>query len=200
MASRPSRTEIAEQDRSQLKRQQDFRTAADAVATALCEFYEVEAIALIGSVAQPLAREVPRFQPYRRFGIEILHECKDVDLALWISRLDRLRELGRARSVAVSRLYAEKGIGVAHHQVDVFLLAANDGRYLGRLCTFAQCPKGKPECRIPGCGATAFLRQHEAFVLATDALAAGRAICLFDRRTGARGRARDLPQGSGAEQ
>ena len=73
-----SRAEIAEQDRDQLKWQRDFRVAADAVAAALSEFAEVEAIALFGSVAQPLAREVLRFQPYHRFGIEILHECKDV--------------------------------------------------------------------------------------------------------------------------
>jgi hypothetical protein len=69
-----SRVEIAEQDRYQRKRQQNFRVAADAVAAALSE---AEAIALFGSVARPLAR-VPRFQPYHRFGIEILHECKDV--------------------------------------------------------------------------------------------------------------------------
>jgi hypothetical protein len=64
-----SRAEIAEQDRDQLKWQRDFRVAADAVAAALSEFAEVEAIALFGSVAQPLAREVLRFQPYHRFGI-----------------------------------------------------------------------------------------------------------------------------------
>ena len=194
MPSRPSRREIAEQDRFQLRRQQNFRRAADAVADALARFEEVERIALFGSVARPLEREVPRFQPYRRLGIEVLHECSDVDLAVWIFRTDRLRDLGRARSQAVNRLLAESDIGVAHHQVDVFLIAADDGRYLGRLCTFGTCPKDKPACQVPGCGATAFLRQHEAFVLAADALAPGRSVTLFNRQTGTRARAGELPQ------
>ena len=188
----PSRAEIAEQDRYQLKRQQDFRVAADAVAAALSEFDEVETIALFGSVARPLAREVPRFLPYHRLGIEILHECKDVDLAVWLTRTDRLRDLSRARGRAVSKLFPATGIGVAHHQVDIFMFAPDHNRYLGRLCYFAQCPKGKPACRVEGCGATPFLQQHENFVLAADALSAE--VSLFNRRTGARSNASDLPQ------
>ena len=57
----------------------------------------------------------------------------------------------------------EKEVGVAHHQVDVFLLNAA-GKYLGRLCRFNQCPKHKPECRANGCGKVPFLRQHDEFV------------------------------------
>jgi hypothetical protein len=191
-APMPSRAEIAEQDRDQLKRQRDFRVAADAVAAALSEFAEVQAIALFGSVARPLAREVPRFQPYRRLGIEILHECKDVDLAVWLTRTDRLRDLSRARGRALAKLFPATGIGVAQHQVDVFLFAADHNRYLGRLCYFAQCPKGKPDCRVEGCGAIPFLKQHENFVLAANALSA--AVNLFDRRTGTRSNASELPQ------
>jgi hypothetical protein len=94
---RPSAREIAEQDRVQLLRQQALRTAADAVTSRFALFAEVERVALFGSVARQLAREVPRFQPYRRLGIELLHECKDVDLAVWITNLTGLRDLGRAR-------------------------------------------------------------------------------------------------------
>jgi hypothetical protein len=191
MPRKPSRREIAEEDRRQLKQQHDFRVAADAVAAALASFPEVEKIALFGSVARPLVREVPRFQPYRRLGIEVLHECSDVDLAVWLTRVDRLRDLGRARSKTTSRLFDSVGVGVAHHQVDVFLFAVSDGRYLGRLCTFASCPKGKPDCRVPGCGATAFLKQHEGFALAADAL--DNAVILFDRRSGAQTTAVALP-------
>jgi hypothetical protein len=43
--------------------------------------------------------------------------------------------------------------------------------YLGRLCYFAQCPKGKPDCRVEGCGAMPFLKQHEDFVLAATPIA-----------------------------
>jgi hypothetical protein len=183
MPRKPSRREIAEEDRRQLKRQHDFRVAADAVAAALASFPEVEKIALFGSVARPLVREVPRFQPFRRLGIDVLHECSDVDLAVWLTCVERLRDLGRARGQVTSRLFDSVGVGVAHHQVDVFLFAVIDGRYLGRLCSFATCPKGKPDCRVPGCGATAFLKQHKEFVLAADAL--DNAVILFDRRTGA---------------
>jgi hypothetical protein len=123
MPRRPSSSEIALEDERQLKRQQDFLAAADAVAAALTAFAEVEKIALFGSAARPLAREVPRFQVYRRFGIELLHECKDVDLAVWLSRTDRLRDLWRAQSQAVSQLHARTGVGVAQHQINVFLLA-----------------------------------------------------------------------------
>jgi hypothetical protein len=191
MPRKPSRREIAGEDRRQLKQQHDFRVAADAVAAALASFPEVEKIALFGSVARPLFREVPRFQPYRRLGIEVLHECSDVDLAVWLSRVDRLRDLGRARSKTTSRLFDSAGVGVAHHQVDVFLFAVSDGRYLGRLCTFASCPKGKPDCRVPGCGATAFLKQHEGFALAADAL--DNAVILFDRSSGVQAMAVALP-------
>ncbi len=194
MPRRPSSSEIALEDKRQLKRQRDFRAAADAVAFALTAFEEVEKIALFGSAARSLSREVPRFQPYRRFGIELLHECKDVDLAVWLSGTDRLRDLGRARSQAVLKLHEWTGAGGAHHQVDVFLLACEDGRYLGRLCCFAICPKLKPECLVTGCGATPFLRQHEGFMLSFDALTGGNARVLFDRQAGIRTLAAELAQ------
>ena len=181
MSSRPSRREIAENDSRQLKRQKDFRAAADAVAALLCTFDEVERVSLFGSVAKPLQREVPRFQPFRRLGIAILHECKDVDLAIWLTHTNRLRDLGRACSLAVKHLFNATGVGVAQHQVEVFVLAAATGHYLGRLCTFATCPKLKPECHVPGCGATAFLKQLAGFQFNPDALTGS--IVLFDRQS-----------------
>jgi len=185
----PTRKEIAQEDAYLLRRQAQFRLAADAVAKALSAFPEVAAIALFGSVAVPLKREVPRFRQYRRAGIELWHECKDVDLAVWIDRLDNLRELARAQGRAVQRLHDETGIGVAHHQVDTFLIepgliAPGNNRYLGRLCWYNQCPKGKRECLVPGCGREKFLRQHEDFTLRADALAEDRIIRLYDRATG----------------
>jgi hypothetical protein len=45
-----------------------------------------------------------------------------------------------ARSTA---LLAEKHVGVAHHQVDVFLMEPGSNRCLGRLCKFAVYPKGR---------------------------------------------------------
>jgi hypothetical protein len=81
---------------------------------------------------------------------------------------------------ALNRLWEEKEIGVAHHQVDIFLLDIT-GRYLGRLCSFNQCPKHKPECRADGCGKVPFLRQHDRFVLDADALRPARIDVLYDR-------------------
>ena len=192
MPSRPTRRQIEQEDASLLRRQAEFRLAADAVAAALARFDEVHAIALFGSVARPLVREVPRFQPYRRVGIELLHECKDVDLAVWLDHPHRLAELGRARNVAVTGLLARTGVGVAHHQVDIFLLAPVTNVYLGRLCSFASCPKGKRECLVPGCGAVPLLRQHDDFKLHPDALAEGRMLRHFDRERGWLARAAEM--------
>jgi len=146
-----------------LRRQREFRLAAQYVAKAFSQFPEVTRVVLFGSVAVPLTKEVPRFRRYRRAGVAIWHECQDVDIAVWLNRLDRLNELRRARSRAVNDLFEEMETGVAHHQVDVFLLEPGTNRYLGRLCSFGVCPKDKPECWVSGCGAVPFLQQHEGF-------------------------------------
>jgi hypothetical protein len=164
-----------------LRRQESFRAAADYVTSAFAQLPGVERVVLIGSVAQPLRREVPRFREFRRAKVELWHECKDVDRAVWVrdpSQLDRLRKaLGRA----VNTLFAETEIGVAHHQVDVFLLEPGTDRYLGRLCHFGTCPKGKPECQVPRCGGSPFLRQHHDFVFDSRSLDPARSVVLFDR-------------------
>jgi hypothetical protein len=78
----------------------------------------------------------------------------------------------------VNQLWQEHGIGVAHHQVDVFIMEPGSDRYLGRLCIYSQCPKDKPECRVPDCGSTPLLRQHEDFDLNPSALLMDRCIIL----------------------
>ena len=192
MPSKPTRREIAEQDRYMVAQQATFRRAADVIAANLAKLPEVRAVALFGSLVPPLAREVPRFASFRHHGIEIFHECKDIDLAIAIDRLDNLAALHRARSRAVVDLFKDSGIGVAHHQVDIFLFRDIWSDYLGRLCIYAQCPKGKVECLTPGCGREPLLRQHEDFVLEPDALAASRALPLYERGRGVLGRAADL--------
>jgi hypothetical protein len=182
--ARVTRKQIDEQDRQMLRRQAQFRLAADVVAAALAEVPEVAAVALIGSVARPLWREVPRFTPFRTQGIPVWHECKDVDLAVWLDRLDRLKALQRARSHALQRLLQERNVGVAHHQVEMFLMRTGTPDYLGRLCTFGECPKGKSDCAVPGCGREPFLKQHEEFTLWSDALAEARIMRLYERGRG----------------
>src|ERR1700722_10289908 len=109
-----SRRKIEEENRGMLERQARFRVAADVVTAALARFNEVEEIALIGSVARPLWPEGPRFSPFRQHRVEIWHECKDVDLAVWLNQLDRLRELNRARNLSVQPIREMIGYGVAN--------------------------------------------------------------------------------------
>jgi hypothetical protein len=170
-----------EENRGLLRRQSDFWEAARWVAEAFARLSFVERVALFGSVASRLGKEVPRFRKFRRAGVALWHECKDVDLAVWVSRLDSLRSLQKARGRALARLLERRNIGVAHHQVDIFLMESGTDRYLGRLCNFKVCPKGKPECRVPGCGASLFLQQHKNFVFDPAGLAPEKSIMLYDR-------------------
>ena len=189
------RAEIDSQNRYLVAQQRAFRRAADIIVDAWSEFPEVRAIAVIGSVAKPLWKEVPRFKEFRRAGIEVWHECKDLDLALWLDSQDRLGELRRARDQALRRAYeAGEMSGVVGHQVDVFLIEPGTDRYLGRLCAFSQCPKGKRECAVPGCGAVPFNRQYEGFVPHDDLLAPARDAMLYERGRGRLRRAVDLPE------
>src|SRR5476649_62451 len=95
------RAEIESQNQYLLARQRQFRVAADVVADAWIEFAEVQAVAVIGSVAKALWKEVPRFREFRQERIEVWHECKDLDLALWVDTQDRLGELRRAQDRAL---------------------------------------------------------------------------------------------------
>ena len=173
--------EVAEEDERMLRRKQHFRLAAEYVSAALAEFEAVEKIVLFGSVASPLEREVPRFRKFRRARQPIYHECKDVDLAVWLTDLGNLDALRRARARALALLLEEHDIGVAHHQVEVFLFSPETNAHLGRLCTFGECPKGKPECLVTNCGGEKSLRQLEGFVFRPDALSPAKTVTLFER-------------------
>ena len=177
----PSRTRINEENELLRRLQERFRKAAEYVAQRFAADRRVARIVLFGSVAGPLGHEIPRFAEFRRAGIELLHECRDVDLAVWLDAPFDLRVLRGARAQALLDLHRETGIGVAHHQVDVFLFDAASDCYLGRLCNFNCCPKGKPECAAPGCGAAPFLRQIEGFRLKPEALAPDKSIVLYER-------------------
>jgi hypothetical protein len=191
---------IAEQNDGLLRRYREFRCAADVVVAAWRTRPEVVAVALVGSLAVAPRKEVPRFAPYRRAKIALWHECKDVDLAVWLTHLRDLDGLRRTKDRALRALQAASGGGVASHQVDVFVLEPGTDRYLGRLCRFNRCPKGMTECLVSGCGVTRFLQQHQDFRWRPESLAADRVVQLFDRTTGRLIRAAELPLPAGNDE
>lgn len=178
-----------------LKRQHEFRMAANVVTDALMGFDEVEAVAVIGSVAKPLWKEVPRFREFSRAGVKVWHECKDLDLAVWLSSLGRLGELRRTRDIALRDAHADgDGPSVTGHQVEVFLFEPESDRYLGRLCSFNICPKGKPDCAVPGCGAVPFNKTVAGFEPYADLLTPAAHAMLYRRGRGRLMSALDLPR------
>jgi predicted nucleotidyltransferase len=187
----PTSDEIAEEDEHMLRQQERFRLAADYVAEALAEIEAVKKIVLFGSVAMPLEKEIPRFRKFRRARQPIYHECSDVDLAVWLSDLSILKSLQKARAKALAALLEEHDVGVAHHQVEVFLFSPETNAHLGRLCNFGECPKGKSECIVPNCGAEKFLRQVAGFVWRPDALSPAKTVTLYEHGVLMAGRGMD---------
>ena len=124
----PTKAVIAAEERALLERQRVFRFVADQLTAALAQCADVEVIALIGSVARPLPREVPRFSPYRQLRLPIAHECKDVDLAVWVSQVDGLDKLRHARGSIIKKIVAERGHWPAVHEIEVFLLEPGTNR------------------------------------------------------------------------
>ncbi len=177
----PGKKKIARQNRALMRRRDEFRIAAEYVGEALAEIRSVRKIVLFGSVVAPLYKEVPRFREYRRAGVELWHECNDVDLAVWPDDTAGLKRLQKAVSRTVNRLFTDMQISVPHFQIDIHILEPVADRYLGHLCNFGKCPKHKPPCYVPGCGATPFLQQHENFTFQPHALAPDRTVVLFDR-------------------
>jgi hypothetical protein len=124
----PLYREIQRENQRAQKRQEDFRLTGQYVAQAFEQISGVEKVVLFDSVAQPLLEEKPRYRKYRRAGIPMLHECKDIDLAVWVSDSGCLRAMQKARSRAVNQLWQEHGIGVVHHQVDALIMEPGSDR------------------------------------------------------------------------
>jgi len=85
-------------------------------------------------------------------------------------------------------------MSVASHQLDVFLIEPGSDQYLGRLCGFNQCPKGKRDCLVPGCGAIRFNKRVAEFAPHSDLLAPAQSAMLYRRGAGRLRSAIDLPR------
>ncbi len=161
------RREIDQTNRMIENKRASLRRAGELVAEEFGKLDFVHKVVLFGSVSKPPFKEMSPIRRLRQTGLKVWHESKDVDLAVWVSDLTRLDALRLARSRAVNRHQTEIGDrlwpGVPHHQVDVFLLEEGTNRYRGNLCSYGTCPKGKPECNEPGCGAQPLLRIYEGF-------------------------------------
>ena len=181
----PSEEDVGEDNTRVLRLQCLFRWAAQLMAIAMSQLPEVQRVAAFGAVAQPLDTEVPRFREYRRHRIEVLHECADLDMAVWTANLPGLKELKRAMGRGLSLVQDTPWGGVAHHRVDVHIFDAGSGAYRGRLCSFGQCPKPrKMQCLVPGCGAHPFLRQFERYRFNSAQFEGEPKVMLFDRASG----------------
>jgi len=100
----PSSEDVDEENGLLLRRQRLFRWAAQSVAVAVSELPAVRKVAAFGAVARPLKMEVPRFSQFRRHRIEVLHECTDLDLAIWMNDFADLKSV-KKRSTGDSDSY-----------------------------------------------------------------------------------------------
>ena len=188
------RAKIEQQNEYLLIQQRRFRVAADVVTDAWMAFPEVHAVAVIGSVAKPLWKGDSKVQRIPPAAYRGLARCGDLDLALWIDSQHRLGELRRRRDRALREAFeAGADTSVAGHQVDVFLFEPHSDRYLGRLCSFSHCPNGKPDCMVPGCGATPFNKRLADFTPRPDLLASAGQTMLYERAKGLLRSALELP-------
>ncbi|CAK0753970.1 Nucleotidyltransferase [uncultured Gammaproteobacteria bacterium] len=171
-----------------------FRVAADCVADALIPIPEVMNVTLFGSVAGPLWPEVPRFYRDRQAGgAKIWHNCADIDLAVWLTRLDMLTEIREACWHGLNAAVATGRPSIARHQLDVFILRLGERKPAGRLCGLARCPEGGRDCSMPHCGQPPLLQTFPTDRFTREALDEERVVRLFDRRTGLVRRAAELP-------
>lgn len=182
----PTENELERHERYVANRRASLRRAAELVAGEFAAFPFVERVVLFGSVAEPVKQESPRFRELRALADSVSHDPKDVDLAVWVTDLTQLHLLRRAAGRAIGEhekeIHVKLWPGVPHHQVDVFLLETGTDRFRGNLCHFGQCPKGKRECEVAGCGAQPFLQLFTDFNFEGRSLRSPHAVVLFERQ------------------
>lgn len=174
--------EIYQEDQRMLRRQKDFRNAARAVTEKLAAMPEVTQVRIFGSVALPLWKEVPYHSRLRHKNISIYHECANIDLAVWVTSPAGADLMRRSCSQVVADLTDEDiFLNIAHHTFCIHLINQSDNRYLGMVCHFSKCPKGKRECMVRGCGANRFVQILPWFHLKASRLNEYNSQVLFQR-------------------
>lgn len=174
--------EIAKEDKRMLRRQADFRKAAGLLTQRLAEMPEVCEVRLFGSVALPLWKEVSCHSRLRRRGISVYHQCNNIDMAVWVTSPEGANRMRKTCSQVVQELNErEIHLSIAHHTFCLHLVDASEHRYLGMVCHYSQCPKHKPACAVPGCGAHKFVQILPWFRLKPERLDAFNSQILFRR-------------------
>lgn len=176
--------EIAEQDALMLQRQVDLRKAAVSFASRIETIPGVQKMWLFGSVALPLWKEVPRFRRFIARRVKIYHHCHTIDLALEVTDKNCAPALRKAIVANCRELVeAKRYLGVEHHMFCLHLVDQATKRYLGMVCHFNQCPKGKPECHVPGCGSLKHVRILPWFKFKPHRLNQHNSLVLLERVT-----------------
>ena len=192
MPRRPMHEIVAEEDVAAVARQLMFRRVADLTARAWAKLPGVEAIGVAPPVVGLLKREMPYWR--RRRGEPSLQSLQTLDMVVWLSQTDHLRGFQRAFGNVLNDLTAQRvNRGMASHFLSATVIDAKWLDYRGVVCLFATCPKRKPACEVPGCGAVPFLRRYLDWGAEEAQAQAAEALVLWRRGEGFLAAASDLP-------
>jgi len=152
-----------DENKYRLKIYDDIKIAANYLIVEFNKDKNVEKIKIIGSISRPLSKEIVKSGKYK--GKLLYHNCKDLDLLIWFSNLNELEKLRKSRFIALNKLLDEKKIGIAHHQIEIFIVDSLTDKYVGRFCFYKKCPNNKIECIQKDCGKVKLLKKdNEDFI------------------------------------
>ena len=119
---------------------------------------------------------------------ELLHarkyrakQIKDVDLAIWVSNTNQFGLIRRALSAGINEFISRGKYGVSNNEFDIFLIDSESNKFLGNLCRYATCPKGKDDCSVRGCGKVPHLQKFKQFTFFPDAANQDKRIDIYDK-------------------
>lgn len=182
--------------------------AVEAVTKEMIKVPSVQKISVIGSLARKINKHCKGEGPIESVPIEneyyylfgnsnlafkmcvekIKHSSNykqsrmnDIDLAVWVSNTREIDKIRSALVTGLKKFVASGKWGVSNNEFDVFILQSGASKYIGNLCPYNTCPKGKDDCHVPGCGDTPFLKKFKDFTLFPDAITKKNRIDIFNR-------------------